>query len=246
MRKEVIYGPKILLLIWYLLVISKWINPLFLPSPLKVLVALGTIFGSVQGWIDIVITAVRVIAGFILAALFGIPIGLLMGRYNKINKAFEFVVEFFRSLPAIAILPLLMFFFGIGSPTMVITAAFTCGLVVVINTIYGVINSRKTRQIVAELMEANRWEIFTSVIFLDAIPHIFAGLRIGLSFAVIVIVASEMFIGNQGIGQRIVESQMTYHVPELYAWISLAGLLGFGLNKGFIYLERRYVHWGGK
>jgi len=246
MKKETYIGPAILIIIWYLVTLTKWINPLFLPSPIEVLIALYRILGTGKAWLDILLTTGRVGIGFLIAAIMGIPIGLLMGRYKKINATFSFVIDFFRSLPAIALFPLLMFFFGIGSTAMVLTAAFTCGLVVVINTIYGVLNSRRTRQIVAEVSGANRWEVFTRVIILDAVPHIFAGLRIGLSFAVIVIVATEMLIGNKGIGQRIVETQLTYRVPEMYSWICLAGLLGFCLNKGFLKLENRFIHWGGK
>jgi len=170
-----------------------------------------------------------------------------MGYYSKIYSAFEIIIDFFRSLPALAIFPLLMFFFGIGDISKVATTAFSCSLVVVINSIYGVKNSKKTRQIVAYLMEANPREVFLKVILMDALPQISIGMRTGLSLAVVVLIATEMFMGtNWGIGHRIFEAQLTYRVPEMYASIIIAGLLGYTLNKGFVAIERKIVHWSGK
>jgi len=81
---------------------------------------------------------------------------------------------------------------------------------------------------------------------MDALPQIFIGLRTSLSFSVIVIVATEMFIGNYGIGRRIYDAQLTYRVSEMYSYIIYAGLLGYSLNKGFVFIEKRFIHWSGK
>ncbi len=151
------------------------------------------------------------------------------------------------TLPALAIFPLLMFFFGIGNTAKIATTVFSCSLIVVVNSIYGVTNSKKTRQIVATLMEANPREIFLKVILMDALPQVFIGMRTSLSLAVVVIVVTEMFIGTTwGIGHRIFEAQLTYRVPEMYASIIIAGLLGYGLNKGFVVIEKHVIHWSGK
>jgi NitT/TauT family transport system permease protein len=170
-----------------------------------------------------------------------------MGYYGKVYAAFEVIVDFFRSLPALAIFPLLMFFFGIGDAAKIATTIFSCSLVVVVNSIYGVTNSRKTRQIVASLMEANPREIFLKVILMDALPQVFVGMRTSLSLAVVVVIVTEMFIGTTwGIGHRIFEAQLTYRVPEMYSSIIIAGMLGYGLNKGFVAIETKLIHWSGK
>lgn len=247
MKKELLYGPLGVVILWYLIYWSRIVNPLFLPPPHAVLAEFGRMIVTMAVWKDIGASLWRILTGFLLAAVLGIPVGLLMGYYHKVNTAMELVIDFFRSLPALAIFPLLMFFFGIGDAAKIATAVFACSLIIAVNAIYGVTGSRKTRQIVAFLMEANGREIFLKVILMDALPQIFVGMRTSLSLAVVVIVVTEMFIGtNWGIGHRIFEAQLTYRVPEMYAAIIIAGLIGYVLNQGFVACERKLVHWSGK
>jgi len=247
MRKELLFGPLVIFLLWYALCWIKVINPLFLPMPHVVIAELFRLLTIWDIWMDIGSSLWRIIVGFLIAAVIGIPIGLFMGYYKKVYGAFEIIVDFFRSLPALAIFPLLMFFFGIGDAAKITTTIFSCSLIVAVNSIYGVTNSRKTRQIVASLMEANPREIFLRVILMDALPQVFVGMRTSLSLAVVVVIVTEMFIGtNWGIGHRIFEAQLTYRVPEMYSSIIIAGLLGYALNKGFVAIEQKVIHWSGK
>jgi len=247
MKKESFIGPVLFIVLWYLLYYLNIINKLFLPSPHEVFYSLGKSLITKLFWLDLGETLWRTFIGFCISLLIGIPIGLLMGYYKKVNSAFELLVDFFRSLPALAIFPLLMFFFGIGNTSKIATAVFSCTFIIVINTIYGVIHSTKSRQISGFLMGASKWEIFRKIIFMDALPHIFVGIRTSVSMALIVIVVTEMFIGtDNGIGYRIFETQQTYKVNELYAYILVAGLLGYLLNQGVIKLEKKFIHWSGK
>jgi NitT/TauT family transport system permease protein len=247
MRKELFYGPLMVLLFWYVTYWIGIINPLFLPPPHVVVAELFRILLTLELWKDIGSSLGRIIVGFLIAAVVGMPLGLLMGYYEKVYLSFEVVVDFFRSLPALAIFPLLMFFFGIGNAAKIATTVFSCSLIIAVNSIYGVTNSKKTRKIVAFLMDANPREIFWKVILMDALPQVFIGMRTSLSLAVVVVVVTEMFIGtNWGIGHRIFEAQLTYRVPEMYASIIIAGILGYALNKAFIKFEQRIVHWSGE
>ena len=247
MRKELFYGPLAIILFWYLLFWIRIINPLFLPTPHKVIVELFHLLLTGKIWVDIGSTLLRTVFGFLLAVIIGTPIGLFMGYYTKVYSSFEIIVDFFRSLPALAVFPLLMFFFGIGDAAKIATTVFSCSLIIIVNATYGVTNSKKTRQIVAYLMEATPQEIFWKVILFDALPQIFIGMRTSLSLALVVVVVTEMFIGtNWGIGHRLIEAQLTYRVPEMYSSIIIAGLLGYGLNKTFVTIERKLIHWSGK
>ena len=247
MKKESLIGPVLFIAFWYMLYYLNIINKLFLPPPHGVFISLGKSLTTQLFWVDLSSTLWRTFIGFMISVAFGIPVGLLMGYYKKVNNAFELLVDFFRSLPALAIFPLLMFFFGIGNTSKIATAVFSCTFIIVINTIYGVIQSTKSRQISGFLMEATKWEVFRKIIFMDALPHIFVGIRTSISMAIIVIIVTEMFIGtNYGIGYRIFETQQTYQVNELYSYIIVAGLLGYLLNQTVIKLERKFVHWSGK
>lgn len=247
MRKELLIGPLGIILLWYLLYFLKIINPLFLPLPHIVFAELLRLLSSIDVWKDVSYTLLRVVIGFILAAFIGIPVGLFMGYYKKVYSAFEVLVDFFRSLPALAIFPLLMFIFGIGDAAKIATTVFSCSLMIAVNSIYGVTNSKSTRKTVAFLMDATPTEIFWKVILMDALPQVVVGMRMSLSLAVVVVVVTEMFIGTTwGIGHRIFDAQLTYRVPEMYSAIIIAGLIGYGLNKGFVAAEGHFIHWSGK
>ncbi len=247
MKKELWYGPLMIVAIWYCVFLMKIVNPLFLPPPHTVIAKLVVLLATPDVWMDICSTLWRVVISFVIASLVGIPIGLFMGYYKSVYRSFEIPVDFFRSLPALALFPLFMFFFGIGDTAKIVTAVFSCSLIIVVNAIYGVQNVTKTRQVIARLLRASRLEVFHKVVLMDALPQIFAGMRTGLSLAVVVVVVTEMFVGTTwGVGHRIFDSQLTYKVSEMYASIIIAGLIGYFLNKGFVAIEHRVVHWSGK
>jgi len=247
MKREILYGPTSILMLWYSVYWLRLINPLFLPSPHEVAAELVSLSLTAGLWNDIAASMWRIIASFAPACCAGILMGLLMGYYKGANSAFEMIVDFFRSLPALAIFPLMMLFFGIGDLAKIATTVFSCSLIIAVHSAYGVSNGKKLRQEVATLMGATSLERFLKVTLPEALPHVMIGMRIALSFAVSIIVVTEMFVvtGN-GIGHRIFEAGLTYRTAEMYSSIIIVGLAGYMLNKVFMLIERRIVHWAGK
>jgi len=240
-------GPLVILLIWFAVTVSGFVNPLFLP---KLDITIGkfiSLFG--QGIIlpDIAMTLYRVFFGFLLATLLGVPLGLLFGLSTRLYASFELVIEFFRSLPSTALFPLFLLVFGIGDIAKIAIVVFVSFWIILISTASGVLHSSKTRHKVAQSFGANQWQVLTNVTFMEALPQIITGLRVAVSISFIVVVVAEMFIGtNIGLGQRIYDSYLTYRVPELYATLLVIGLLGYFVNKGLIILERKTIHWTGR
>jgi NitT/TauT family transport system permease protein len=112
---------------------------------------------------------------------------------------------------------------------------------------YAIRNTSSTRLNAARALGATRFQTFVYVVVLDGIPQLIVGFRTALAFAPIVVVATEMFSGTRyGLGDRIYEARLVYKVPEMYATLIVAGLVGYGLNKGFTLLCGRLVHWTGK
>ncbi len=236
-----------LIIIWVIIASFKIINPIFLPSPFDVLSQLWNLIISGEITHDIYSTIYRLIIGFSLGIFIGVPIGLLMGYSKRIYNSLEIVIEMFRSIPVVALFPLFLIFFGLGDASKFTIAAWSSSLIILINTMYGVKNSKKTRLMVAQTMKATPAQIFIKIVFPEAIPDMFVGLRTGLSIALIVVIMSEMFMGTQtGLGQRIFNAHLLYQIPEMYAAIVITGLLGFTINKLFIIAEKRFLHWVGK
>lgn len=89
--------------------------------------------------------------------------------------------------------------------------------------------------------------MLTDVILLESMPQVFVGMRSGVSIALVIVIVAEMFIGStDGLGQRIMNAQTIFDMPDMYASIFAAGLLGYVMNLVFLVVERRFVHWGGK
>lgn len=239
-------GPLILFAIWYGVNAAALVTPRLLPSPVRTLQSIWTNLPLGLG-ADFLHTLSRTMQSFGLAALAGVPIGIVVGSSERLYRSIEFLVDFFRSIPATAMFPLFMIIFGLGDFSKVAVAAFAAWLVILFNVAYGVLNARQTRILAARVMGASQLRVFSDVLFFECLPQTFVGLRTGVSMALVVIVVAEMFIGaNEGLGKRIIDSQMVFDIPQLYATILVSGVLGYGLNLCFFALERRLVHWSGR
>jgi NitT/TauT family transport system permease protein len=220
------------------------VDPLFLSSPWAVARSLVVGLYSEGLGRDLLVTIVRSLAGFSLAAIVGVPFGLLVGRIPLLSQLTQPTIDFFRSIPATALFPLFLFFFGIGDTAKLAVVVYACSLIVLVNTAYGAIQVKEPRILSATVMGATRWDVFWKIVVPESAPGIFAGLRVALSLSFVLIVVTEMFIGTTvGIGYQIMNAQMVYRIPEMYAGICLAGFTGYLANAGILQVERRCLHW---
>jgi len=245
-KLQVLLGPALIFLVWWLFSTFGSINTLFLPRINDTLQAFVSFILS-GGLYDIWATLYKLLIGFVGASAVAIPLGLLFGLNQKLYNSFEIVIEFFRSLPVITLFPLFLLFFGIGDSAKIAMAFFVTFFVVLINTIHGVWHISKTKLRVGNIFRATNLEIVSKIVFFDSLPQIFIGLRTAFSLTLVVVIVTEMFIGTtHGLGQKVFDSYATYKIPELYSLILIIGLLGYILNKGFLLFERRIIHWGEK
>ena len=240
-------GPVVLLVLWDAVVRFGLIKAILLPLPGDTLATLvsGLLGGNLlpHFWV----TLERTLLAFAIAAGVGMPLGIVLGSAERAYRSVEFLVDFFRSTPASALIPLFLLIFGISDVNKVAIAAFGAFLIVVFNSAYGVINARKQRVMAARVMGATRWQIFRDVLFWESLQPSFVGLRSAVSMALVIVVVAEMFIGSEnGLGHKIIDAQQVMNVKVMYAAIMAAGILGYLLNVAFLFLERRIVHWSGR
>jgi NitT/TauT family transport system permease protein len=108
-------------------------------------------------------------------------------------------------------------------------------------------HAKKSRVLAAQIMGATKAQIFRWILFWESLPQTFIGLRSAVSLSLVIIVVTEMFIGTtSGLGRKIIDSQITYEIPTMYATILLAGIVGYLLNLFFLTIEKRFLHWSGK
>lgn len=247
MRKHTFIGPILLILIWAVAAKLQLVDKFFLPDPFTTIGKLVQLLGSGAIVGDIISTLERVVLAFIIALVIGLPLGLLLGRSEKIYRSVEFIIDFFRSTPATAIFPLFLLVFGITDISKIAIAAFASALIIVFNTAYGVMHAKKSRVLAAEIMGATKAQIFRWILFWESLPQTFIGLRSAVSLSLVLIIVTEMFIGTtSGLGRKIIDSQITYEIPTMYATILLTGIIGYLLNLLFIAVEKRFLHWSGK
>lgn len=242
-----VIGPLGLFIVWDLVVRLGFIKAILLPPPLATLEALvtGLAGGALLG--DFLVTVWRTLQAFLIAAIIGMPLGVLLGSNERAYRSVEFLIDFFRSTPSSALIPLFLLIFGVSDVNKVAIAAFGAFLIVVFNSAYGVINARKQRVMAARVMGATRWQIFKDVLVWESLQPSFVGLRSAVSMALVIVIVAEMFIGSEnGLGHRIINAQQVLNVRSMYAAILAAGVLGYVLNILFLVLERRIVHWSGR
>ncbi len=240
-------GVLVLFGVWWLIAVSGWVNPVLLPTPIATLDTLvrGMFSGTMLP--DFWATVLRTFSAFLLAAVIGVPVGVALGSSEKLYRSVEFLIDFFRSTPASALIPMFILFFGISDFSKVVIAAFSALLLIIFNSAYGVMNAKQSRILAAKVMGANHWRIFKDVLLLESLPQTFIGLRSGISIALVIVIVAEMFIGTeQGLGKRIIDAQQILNVQDMYASILVTGFLGYFLNMLFLVLEKRLVHWSGK
>lgn len=240
-------GVAGLIFFWYVGYFAKIVDPVLLPAPHEAAAALWKGMSGGKLYNDFFFTVWRTLAAIAIAAVFAIPLGIVLGANERLYRSVEFVIDFFRSTPASAMFPLFLVIFGVGDRTKIYVAAFGAALVILFNVAYGVMNARKTRILAAQVMGASRWRVMTDVVLMESLPQTFVGLRNGISLALVIVVVAEMFIGSvNGIGHRVFEAQQMFEMPDMYASIFAAGALGYGLNIFFLMIEKSFVHWSGK
>ena len=240
-------GPIVLFIAWDLVVRLGYIKPILLPTPADTISALITGLAGGPLLTDFAVTVWRTLQAFLIAAVVGVPLGVLLGSNERVYRSVEFLIDFFRSTPSSALIPLFLLIFGVSDVNKVAIAAFGAFLIVIFNSAYGVINARKQRVMAAKVMGASRWQVFKDVLIWESLQPSFVGLRSAVSMALVIVVVAEMFIGSDnGLGHRIIDAQQVLNVKTMYAAILAAGILGYVLNILFLVMERKIVHWSGR
>ncbi len=242
-----ILGPIILFIIWESISVFNFVDSFFLPTPHSIFIELFKLLTNHEIIIDIFATTIRFITALFFGIVIGVPTGILFGSTAKIYKSCEFLIDFFRSIPATAMFPLFLLVFGIGDEAKIGVAIFAIALIVIFNTANAIMYTKKNRVLAAKLMGATKFQIFWLVSFWECLPQIITGIRTASSIGLAIIIVTEMFIGTySGIGRRIIDFQYIYNIKGVYAMIIIAGIIGFLINLLFAKLENRFIHWSGK
>jgi len=204
----------------------------------------GMADGTLSG--EIATTLGPYVQGLVLAIAVGVPLGVAIGSFRAIEDASSVVVEVLRPIPAVALIPLAIFWFGLGTPTIRFLVAYAAVWPILVHTVYGVRGVDRMLYDVAAASGVTGAARIVRVSVPAALPGIVTGIRISSALALVVCVTAEYFVGTQGIGDYMQAHGSAYRLPELYAAAALTGLLGLAIDAALRSGERRVLFWAGE
>jgi ABC-type nitrate/sulfonate/bicarbonate transport system permease component len=185
----------------------------------------------------------RAAAGYIMAAVVFIPLGILMGLSQSVYRLFEVIVEMLRPVPPPVMIPVAMLFFGLEDEMKIFVIFFSCAWPILLNTLDGTRNVDRVLLNTARTFGLSRWKIIWNIILPAASPQIVTGLKVSLPITLILVVISEMVGSTDGIGYFILDSQRRFRVAQMYAGMLTLAILGYALNQFFNVLYRLLMPW---
>ncbi|GLY04291.1 ABC transporter permease [Actinoplanes sp. NBRC 101535] len=192
---------------------------------------------------DAAASLVRVFTGFALGVLLAVPVGFLMGWYPPVRALVEPWIQFFRTIPPLAIIPLAIVLMGIEETPKIFVIFLASFLSCVIATLQGVVNVDRTLLNAARVLGAGDRVIFARVVIPASSPFILVGMRVGLGSSWATLVAAELIAAQQGLGYRMQSAQLYYDLPTIFVGLISIGVLGLAMDRLLLLAERRLTSW---
>ena len=216
----------ILLGLWSLLTYTKMVDPLFLPTPTSIITSGITLFTQFNFTSDIVVTMYRVLVGFGLALLIGVPLGIFMGTYKVVEGFFEPMVSFVRYMPVSAFIPLFILWIGVGEMEKIAVIFFGSVFSIILMVAVEVSGTRRELLEAAYTLGTSNFGVLKSVILPASMPGILDSIRLVLGWAWSYIIVAELIATQSGIGSVIIESQRMFQIGNIIFGILTIGILG--------------------
>ena len=228
---------------WWVIASLGWVEDKFLPSPVQVLQALGTLWNDGFLLNDTIASFLRVAAGFVLAAMISIPLGIAMGAFASLRSLFEPIIGIIRYMPAPAFTPLLIIYLGLEEPPKI--ALIFLGIV-----FYNILMIMDAVKFVPKaLLETSytlggqRRQVLFQVIAPYVLPNIIDTFRINLAAAWNLVVVAELVAAETGLGRRILLAQKFFQTDTIFACLIVLGIIGFIMDLSLKYLLKATCKW---
>jgi len=227
--------------VWELICLLFNVSDLVLPRPSQVLVTLWEKAPAL--WPHTVQTLYTTLVGFAFGILIGILLGVLIGSSRvAYDTAYPLLVGF-ASIPKVAVVPILVLWFGAGTVPAIITAAITCLFPIVVNVATGLATTEPELEDVMKTLRASELDILWNVGLPRTMPYFFASLKVAVTLAFVGTVISETVASNRGIGNVMMIASSSFDVPLVFAGLLILAVLGVGLYVAFSFIEVRVTGW---
>ena len=239
-----------LFVVWFLVTNLGLIKPLFLPSPQAVFQQFHEYLTGTANdkplWQHLVASVLRVSVAFWLAFLTAVPVGIAMGMSRVVRGIFDPPIEFYRPLPPLAYLPLIIIWFGIDETPKVLLIYLACFAPLALAARSGMKSAAQEQINAAYSMGANYRQVILHVILPSALPEILVGMRIAIGFGWTTLVAAEMVAANVGLGQMVLNASNFLRTDIVIMGIVVIGVIAYLFDLLMRWVERKLVPWKGR
>lgn len=231
------------LVTWELIAQSGNFSPIVFPSLFSVLRQVGPLVTRGDRLLEAWHSLYRALSGFSLAAILGVLIGMIMGRSQLAAGLLDPIFSATYPVPKIALFPIFIFVFGIGSLSKIALVFLECLYPITINTYFGARSVKRVLIWSALNMGASRGQILRHIVLPATAPFIFAGLRVALPIAMIIVVITEMVASADGLGYLVIYSMASFETARMLAVVVVIALLGIALDRLLVAVRNRLVFW---
>jgi NitT/TauT family transport system permease protein len=231
------------LLFWEFSVSLNWVNPLFTSSPSRIAATGFEMFRDGSIYPDLLVSAQEFVFGFGLAVIVGVPLGILMGWYSRLNAVLDPFVNALYAMPRIALMPLIIIWFGIDIWAKIAIIFLSSVFPILVNTMTGVRTMERDFVKVARSFGASDGQLFKTVALPSSVPNLLTGVRLGLGHALIGIVVGEMNGASAGVGYMMTVAGATFQTDKVMVGIIIIAGAGMALTQVLRMIEARFDVW---
>lgn len=238
-----VIGVVSFFLAWELSTRFEIINPFYFPPFSKIIIKGYELFANGSIWEHMWFSLTNFLIGFVISVILGVVIGVPMGWYRAVHKTFDPLLSGIYATPLIALLPLIIMMFGLGSISKIIMTILAAVFPILINTMVGIANTDNRLITMARAFGAYDSQIFMKVSLPGSLPYIVAGMRVALGRALVYIVVAEQYGAATGLGYLSSVAAQRFQMAAMFVPIVIIAGLGAGLNEALKALERRLDKW---
>jgi len=188
-------------------------------------------------------TFITTVIGFLIAVVFGLATGVAIGSSTLVYDSFYPALIGFNSIPKVAVVPILVIWFGVGTIPAIITAFLIAFFPILVNVAVGIATMEPELQDVLRALGASRWQVITKVGLPRSMPYFFASLKVAITFAFIGTIVAETVAANKGIGNLMLVASSRFEVPLAFAGLLMTSIMGIGMYLVAAVIERRTTAW---
>jgi NitT/TauT family transport system permease protein len=231
------------LAVWQAVIEIGWVDAFWISSPILVVEELWNELASGAWFGDVAITVFEALIAFVISSVLGVAAGLLLARSPFWDDVLAPLVLALNSLPRVALAPLIILWFGIGITAKVVTAFTLVFFILLVNTLGGAKNVDNDILTIAKLMGASKRDILWKVTLPSALPWIFAGLNLGLTYSLLGVIVAEILASNQGLGYVIASSAATFNTAGVFAGLITLAVVAWAFSALMRYAEAHLLRW---